>query len=75
MPNVGALLRDELDPPVKIVTWLIRCETLVNTDDAAEAEAQVVSLFENAVWGDREGHELCVSTVQMTQLVGITDAD
>lgn len=56
------------------VTWIVHAQTVVNTDDDAVARQQVASLFENKEWGDADGRELCVATVETMQIKAVEEA-
>jgi hypothetical protein len=58
---------------MKRVTWTVTCETLVATDNDEVARQQVMSLFENSQWGDKDGNQLCTLTKQEMQVRDVAE--
>lgn len=58
---------------MKEVSWIIKCKTLVDTDDEDIARDQVDALFEGATWGEAEGRKLCLATYQLMAIVDVAE--
>ena len=55
------------------VIWVVKSQTLVDTEDDDIARDQVAQLFDGQEWGELDGRRLCVATVQAMAITAITD--